>query len=192
MKKQVSSFIKICLSWRLSRTTKAMPICATYVHKESRIQVHHTMAVLSEKSDFILVTSYCDCEEAKLFCVILEGPTFLPVYHITTGLSGLKENIPEGFNPLVDYFEATYILGTYRKIQRPAGPDCIVPPLRIRKVPALYLPELWSANTQKMCGDWAHNNLCDSWNRGFSTLLGTSHTPFHLESAGTHQDHANI
>jgi hypothetical protein len=55
------------------------------------------------------VTSYRDGEEAKLFCGMLDGLAFLPVRDVTDGLAELKENIPEGFDPVVDYFETTHI-----------------------------------------------------------------------------------
>ena len=77
---------------------------------------------------------------------MLDGLAFLTVCDVTVGLAELKENIPEGFHPLVDYVEATCILGTYRKIQRPPGPDDVVPPLRIRTVAALCPAELWNVN----------------------------------------------
>ena len=34
---------------------------------------------------------------------------FLPVGDVPAGLAELKEDIPEGLEPLVDYFDATYI-----------------------------------------------------------------------------------
>ena len=40
--------------------------------------------------------------------------------------------IPKGLEPLVDYFDATYISGTYRKVQHQPGPDGTVPPIRVR------------------------------------------------------------
>ena len=48
---------------------------------------------------------------------------------VPAGLAILKEDIPEGLEPLVDYFDATYISGTYRSVQRPPGPDGTVPPI---------------------------------------------------------------
>ena len=58
--------------------------------------------------------------------------------------------IPEGLEPLVDYFDATYISGTYRKVQRPPGPDGTVLPIRVRKTPPLFPPDLWIVNIQTM------------------------------------------
>ena len=62
---------------------------------------------------------YRDSEEVKLFCGMLDGLAFLPVGDVPAGLAKLKEDIPEGLEPLVDYFDATYISGTYRSVQRP-------------------------------------------------------------------------
>jgi hypothetical protein len=38
----------------------------------------------------------------KVFCGMLDGLAFLPVCDVTAGLAELKEDIPEGFDPLVE------------------------------------------------------------------------------------------
>ena len=68
--------------------------------------------------------------------------------------------IPEGLEPLVDYFDATYISGTYRTVQRPPGPDDTVPPIRVRMTPPLSPPDLWNVNIQTIFGGSRTNNLC--------------------------------
>ena len=80
---------------------------------------------------------------------------------------------------MIDYFDATYISGTYRKVQRPPEPADTVPLIRIRKTPPLFPPE-WIVNIQTMSGGSHTNNLCEAWsisnvNRGFRSLVGTSH-----------------
>ena len=114
-----------------------------------------------------------DSEEVKLFCGMLDGLTFLPVGDVPAGLAELKEDIPEGLERHVDYFDATYISGTYRSVQRQPGPDGTVP-IRVRKTPPLFPPELWNVNIQTMSGGSRTNNLCEAWNRGFHSLVGTS------------------
>ena len=68
--------------------------------------------------------------------------------------------IPEGLESLVDNFNATYISGTYRKVQRPPGPDGAVPPIRVRMTPPPLQPYIWNVNTQAMSGGSRTNNLC--------------------------------
>ena len=71
--------------------------------------------------------------------------------------------------------DATYIPGTYRSIQRPPGPDGTVPPIRVRKTPSIFPPDLWNVNIQTISGGSRTNNMCEAWNRGFRSLVGTSH-----------------
>ena len=99
--------------------------------------------------------------------------------------------IPEGLEPLVDYFDATYISGTYRNVQRPPGPDCTVPPIRAR-TPPLFPPDLWDVNIQTMSGGSRTNNLCEAWNRGFRSLVGTSHPTIWKALEHIRLDHHNV
>ena len=139
-----------------------------------------------------LVTLYRDSEEVKLFCGMLDGLAFLPVGDVPAGLAKLKEDIPEGLEPLVDYFDATYISGTYRSVQRPPGPDGTIPPIRVRKTPPLFPPDLWNVNIQTMSGGSRTNNLCESWNRGFRSLVGTSHPTIWKALEHLRLDHHNV
>ena len=56
-----------------------------------------------------------------------------------------------------------------------------VPPYRktdykpIRMTPPLFPPDLWNVNIQTMSGGSCTNNLCEAWNRGFRSLVVTSH-----------------
>ena len=47
---------------------------------------------------------------------MLDGLAFLPVGDVPAGLAEFKGDIPEAFD-----FDATYISGTYRSVQRPPG-----------------------------------------------------------------------
>ena len=76
---------------------------------------------------------------------------------------------------MIDYFDATYISGTYRKVQRPPGPDGTILPIRVCKTPPLFPPDLWNVNITTMSGGSRTNNLCEAWNREFRILVGTSH-----------------
>ena len=100
--------------------------------------------------------------------------------------------IPEGLKPLVDDFDATYISGTYRKVQRPPGPDGTVPSIRVRKTPPLFPPDLWNVNIQTMSGGSRTNNLCEAWNRGFRSLVGTSHPTIWKALEHIRLDHHNV
>ena len=46
---------------------------------------------------------------------------------------------------------------TIRSVQRPPGPDGTIPPIRVRKTPPLFPPDLWNVNIQTMSGaSWKH------------------------------------
>ena len=95
--------------------------------------------------------------------------------------------IPEGLEPLVDYFDATYISGTYRSVHRPPGPDGTVPLMRLCKT-----PDLWNVNIQTMSGGSRTNNLCEAWNRGFRSLVRTSHPTIWKALEHIHLDHLTV
>ena len=86
----------------------------------------------------------------------------------------------------------TYISGTYRKVQRPPGPDGTVPPVRVRMLPPLFPPDLWNVNIQTMSGGSCTKNLCEAWNRGFHSLVGTSHPTIWKALEHIRLDHHNV
>jgi len=75
---------------------------------------------------------------------------------------------------LVDYFDATYVTGSIRRIQRPVASHRIQP-LRIRRTPPLFPPLLWNVHHVTLAGAHRTNNLCESWNCGFASLVGHHH-----------------
>ena len=100
--------------------------------------------------------------------------------------------IPEGLEPLVDYFDATYISGTYRTVQHPPGPDGTVPPIRVCMMHPLFPPDLWNVNIQTMSGGSRTNNMCEAWNRGFCILVRTLHPTIWKALEHIRLDHHNV
>ncbi|KAK6168578.1 hypothetical protein SNE40_018440 [Patella caerulea] len=103
---------------------------------------HLTQSTWRKIQSLGLVTTYRSDEDVKLFCGMLDGLAFLPVDDVAASLDQLKENIPEGLDDLVAYFEATYVNGTYRKVQRPPCLDGRIPPIQMRRIPPLFPAEL--------------------------------------------------
>jgi MULE transposase domain len=62
-----------------------------------------------------LTIRYREDEEVQHFCAMLDGLAFLPEHQVTTGMEFLRTRIPDGLEELVDYFDATYVSGTYRQ-----------------------------------------------------------------------------
>ena len=67
--------------------------------------------------------------------------------------------IPEGLEPLVNYFDATHISGTYRKVKRPPGPDGTVPPIRVRMTPPLS-HQVSGMSTSRLCPEALVLTIC--------------------------------
>ncbi|KAH3741657.1 hypothetical protein DPMN_048382 [Dreissena polymorpha] len=45
---------------------------------------------------------------------MLDGLAFLPVADVKEGMQVLQESIPDGLESLFEYFDSTYVNGTYR------------------------------------------------------------------------------
>ena len=67
----------------------------------------------------------------KLFYGMLDGLAFLPKEDITEGMVYLRENIPGGFEPLLQYFDNTYVAGSYYQLQLLRCLEGTIPPIRI-------------------------------------------------------------
>ena len=72
---------------------------------------------------------------------MLDGLAFLPVDIVPAGMAYLRTVVPAGAEPLVDYFDATYVTRIFRNTVRPNGN------MVIRRVPLLFEPKLWNVNS---------------------------------------------
>ena len=68
-----------------------------------------------------LTTAYKDDDNVKHFCGMLDALAFLPLNDITEGMKHIRQNIPTGNGlealvDLVDYFDATYVTGSIRRV----------------------------------------------------------------------------
>ena len=99
----------------------------------------------------------------------------LPIDDLPAGLEFLRNNTPEGMEPLLNYFDATYCTGTYRRIQRHApdgdGQDAIM----LRRIAPLFPPQIWNVHQVTIDGEQRTNNLCEAWNHRIEHLCGVSH-----------------
>ena len=85
----------------------------------------------------------------KPFCGMLDGLPFLPQDKVQAGMQYLKQRIadPEGMEALVDYFNANYVTGTFRREQpTPAQQDDAVPALRLVKIPPRFDVPVWNVH----------------------------------------------
>ena len=108
-----------------------------------------------------------DCrsnDDVKLFCGMLDGLSFLPVDKVSEGMALLCQQQPdcEGLSALVDYFDATYVSGSARTIQRPAdaaGDQPSVSSLRLRRIPPIFPSDKWNVHDTTVSGGDRTNNF---------------------------------
>ena len=97
---------------------------------------HLTQSTWRRIQQLGLIDLYRTDESVKLFCGMLDGLAFLPLDEVNNGMDFLKANTPEGLEDLVQYFDSTYVSGSYRRIQPPpAQPDGPLPAIRVRRAP---------------------------------------------------------
>jgi hypothetical protein len=101
---------------------------------------------------------------------------FLPTADLQEGIAYIRSITPDEpveSEDLVDYFDTTYVSGTYRPVlqQNPNQQ----PQLTMRRVPPMFQPSVWSVHNATMEGNPRTNNVCEGWNNKFHTLVGSSH-----------------
>jgi hypothetical protein len=86
----------------------------------------------------------------------------------------IKQTMPEATEPLVDYFDRTYVSGRLR--QRPQHENQEnVPPIRIRRTPPAFPPQKWNMHQVTLDDQPRTNNISEGWNNKFSSLVGEQH-----------------
>ena len=83
----------------------------------------------------------------------------------------LRSAVPDGLEPLLDYFGATYVTGTYRYITREIPARSI-----LRRTPSLYPVNTWNVHDATMSGEARTNNLCESWNSAWLCAIRWPHS----------------
>ncbi len=137
---------------------------------------HLTQSMWCKIQELGLTNVYRENDEIQHFCGMIDGLAFLPVDNIEEGLGHLRGRVPEALEPLLNYFDATYVSGTYRRIQRPPGPgDDGNPAIVVRHIPPRFPPTLWNVRAITMDGGNRTNNFCEAWNIGYRSLVGHHH-----------------
>ena len=102
---------------------------------------------------------------------MMDSLALLPLDDVLQGMQYLKENCPLEAEGLLEYFDATYVNGTLRRVQRTGAPQRY----RSQRVPPRYKPELWNVHLATLQNDPQTNNQCESWNAKFYHLVGHQH-----------------
>lgn len=132
---------------------------------------HLTQATWRKIQELGLDPKYHLDEDFKLFCGQLDGLAFLPLEDMEAGLDHLREIVPRDAQPLLAYFDKTYVTGSYRRAQPAHGQVGI----RIKRVQPMYPPQLWNVHQATLDGEPKTNNQCEGWNNRFTHLVGYQH-----------------
>jgi len=109
---------------------------------------------------------------------MIDALVFLPLADVAEGMQYIRASIPNcnvssELIALVAYFDQTYVSGTTRAIQCPPGDGSLR--LRLRRTPPAFPPEIWNVLEETLADGDRTNNLCETWNKSFSVLVGHSH-----------------
>ena len=156
------------------------------VHVRTQGCFYYLMQVTWRKIQSLgLTTHYRTDEDVQHFIGMLDG-------------LALRDNIPEGLDPLVDYFDQTYVTGPFRRIQQPPISDGTHPhvshPSNVQTFPVECTwcdCEWWLSNEQHVwsmesgvkypCGPCSSHNMDTHWisMEGFFCCRGNTMTQWH-------------
>jgi len=75
----------------------------------------------------------------SIFCRKLDSLTFLPENKVLEVMDFLRTIMPPDAIDLVDYFDTTYIHGSYRSVQHNPNNG-----IRLQNIATLYPPSIWN------------------------------------------------
>ena len=141
-----------------------------------------------------LVNLYKDSEDVRLFCAKLDALAFLPPADVSVGMAHLRNSIPDvHLEPLVEYFDKTYVTGSHRPIQRrPNPPGGPVPRLLLRHIPPTFSAEIWNVHDATLTDGPRTNNLCEAWNNRFMNVVGHKHPTIWRAITSIQQEQASV
>lgn len=134
---------------------------------------HLTQSTWQKIQDLGLTNHYKESEDFRQFCGQIDSLAFIPVEAVPAGMQLLKSRCPEEAAPLLEYFDQTYVSGTYVQRRRNQQPG--IPAVNLRRIPARFPPELWNIHKATMNDCPRTNNLCEGWNNKFYHLVGYQH-----------------
>jgi len=113
---------------------------------------------------------YKENEEFSEFCGKMDGLAFLPIEDVMKGMIYLRTIVSSDAEQLLDYFDKTYVNGTYRRIQ--CNSTCGA---AFRNNPPLFPIPLWNVHAATINDEARTNNSTEGWNHRFSKLVGQNH-----------------
>jgi len=105
---------------------------------------------------------------------MMDSLALLPIRDLPAGIEFPRNNTPEGMEPLLNYFDAFYCTGTYRRIQRDAPDDEGQNVMMLRRIPPLFPPHIWIVHQVTLDDEYRTHNLCKAWNHRIEHLCSVS------------------
>ena len=123
-------------------------------HTQGRFY-HLTQSAWRKIQDLDLTNHYKESED----CGQINSLAFIPVEDVPAGMQLLKDRCTEEAAPLLEYFDQTYVSGTY--VQRRHSQQPGIPAVNLQCIPARFPPELWNIHKATMNDCPRTNNLCE-------------------------------
>lgn len=152
---------------------------------------HLTQSTYRKVQELGLANQYSTDAAVHHFCGMIDGLAFLPVNDVPDGMALLRSLIPTlpHLEPLLDYFDSTYVSGSLRSSQvRATGSQGTV--LRLRRQPPTFPPSTWNVHEATMTGQARTNNVCESWNNGYRVTVGHAHPDIYVSIEAIRKDAA--
>ena len=104
----------------------------------------------------------------------------------------LREHTSEWLEPLLDYFDNTYVSGAFRRIHPPQLPDGFTPSLRMHRMPRMYPPPILNVNFITLGGGSRTNNIWEWWTNTFAKLVRHAHPTIWRAIDSIRKDQAQV
>ena len=91
---------------------------------------------------------------------MIDGLAFVPECDVSSALEYVREVAPEEAQPLLNYFDSTYVSGS-----------TISTVGRERHIPQLFQPAIWNVFHSTLNGQSRTNNYSEGWNSHFNHLI---------------------
>ena len=134
---------------------------------------HFTQATWRKIKELGLVQRYKTDEDFKMFCAKLDGLAFLPIDDVVEGFDQLRANVPEGAEPLVQYFAQTYVIGRFRRAEANHADGGVR--VRMQRIPPRFPPVIWNVHDATLNDEPRTNNQCEGYNNRFYHVIGYNH-----------------
>jgi len=117
---QVERHNEICGPFGIGWSSLFRPPRPPSLGPEWSVSVIVSGCVLCRVQEVGFSSVYRQREDVSHFCGMLDGLAFLPLADLPKGIQCLRQHVPDGVEDLaslVDYFDATYVSGTLRRLQ---------------------------------------------------------------------------